>query len=679
INSVFSANSTQPIYGGQMGYTKSVGPSIVNQLLLSASYVSLFFSPPDYAAAIKTFPGTWLFSEGAPFEGLGGSASYPIYNYPQGRKMRQWQLVDDFSKIWSRHTFKAGANVRLNRASDYATQINQFGFVTFSSMTDFFQGSLTKGSTFTQNFPQLGAVNLSQYSAGFYGQDEWKLRPNLTLTLALRLDRNSNIQCAGNCFTEFGAPFAAVPHSVSIPYNQVIQTGLSHAFPASEAVVPEPRIGVAYGVTKSTILRGGFGIFSDLNQAVVADRFILNSPNVPSFSTHAGLIALNDPNSIYASVANSNAAFERGFAGGATLAQLQAAVPLGFNPPNFNTVSANMRTPKYYEWNFEIQRQIGARYMFSVNYVGNHGYDEISQNVFQNAFSPNNFAGLPAAQPDPRFNEIRELNNSGWSNYEGLVTSFRWRMTNDFIGSFSYTWSHALDTCSNACLERFNTQSAPSLQLQVSPFGQDALNYSNADYDARHSLNANYVYTVSPAHFQNSLMKHALGNWMVAGTFLFHSGYPFSAINTAVRGAQGIGGASGLTTQTFLADYLGVGYPSCSGPNAPCVTASQFATAANQHDFGNIPRNSFRGPGYFDTDMNLSRIIAVKERYRLQIGAYFFNILNHPNFDNPGNDVNRSTFGQITRTVSPPSSPYGAFQGSSVSGRVIESQVRFTF
>jgi hypothetical protein len=679
INQAFSANSVQPQYGGQAGYTKSIGATMVNQLLLSASYYSAIFGPPDYANAVKTFPTAWEFFD-APFNGLAGSQTDPISSFPQGRKVRQWQLLDDFSKVWSKHTFKVGVNVRKNWVSTYATQPNQFGNISFNSTTDFYNGSLTNGSVFSQAFPQVGAQDLTLYSLGFYGQDEWKVRQNLTVTLALRLDRNSNIQCGANCFSEFQSPFTAISHNVTTPYNQVIHTGISEAFPGSEAIVAEPRVGLAYNVAKNTVLRGGFGIFSDLNQALVADRFLSNSPNVATFTTSAGLVALNNPNSIYAATANSNGAFQRGFASGATLAQLQASVP-GFVVPNFDTVSSKMKSPKYQEWNVEVQHQITSRYLLSVNYVGNRGYDEITQSTFLNAFSSKNFAGLPATVPDARFGNIRELNNASWSNYNGMVTSLRWRMSNQFTGSFSYTWSHALDTCSNACLERFNLlPGAPSIRQQISPFGLGALNYSNADYDVRHSLNANYVYTVPTTYFHNSILKAALGNWTVAGTFLFHSGYPFSVQDSSVRTSQSIGNAAGLLTATFLADYLGTGYPSCGTPNVACMTTSMFAKAANQHDFGNIPRNSFRGPGYFDTDLNLTKTIPIHERYRFTIGAFFYNILNHPNFDNPYNNVAvGSTFGQILETVSPPSSPYGSFQGSAVSGRVIQTQVKFSF
>lgn len=675
INPAFNANSLQPSYGGQMGYTRTIGAAMVNQLLLSASYYNAIFGPPDYANAIKTFPTSFLFTDGAPFNNMGGSDN----NFPQGRKVRQWQLIDDFSKVWGRHTLKLGANVRKNWISTYDTLVNQHGLLTFNSMTEFLNGSIQGSSTFSQAFPQVGAEDVSVYSAGFYIQDEWKARPNFVLTLAVRFDRNSNISCPGNCFVEFGSPFAALDHSVTTPYNSTINAHLSQAFPDLEPVVTEPRIGVAYGLTKSTVLRGGIGLFSDLYPAVIADRFISNTPAVASFTTTSGVVALNNPNSIFASVANSNAAFQNGFANGATLAQLKAAVPLGFAPPNFTSIGPELKNPKYLEWNFEIQQALGSKYLFSVNYVGNHGYDEFNMNLLGNAYSAKNFADLPLAPVDRRFAEIREFNNASWSNYDGLVTAFRWKLFSGFLGSFSYTWSHVLDNCSNSCLQPFNRLAAPSVRAQLNPLRLGPLNYSNADYDVRHSLNANYSYTLPSTYFGNRIAKIALGGWTFAGVFLLHSGYPFSVIDTLVRSKQGVGNAAGLVTQTFLADYLGTGFITCSTPNVACMTASQFAAAAKQNDFGNVPRNSFRGPNYFDTDLTLRKDFTFRESYKVQIGAFFFNVLNHPNFDNPFNNVASGTFGQILQTVSAPTSAYGHFQGSAVSGRVIQTQVKFTF
>lgn len=678
INPIFNANSTQPSYGGQFGYTKVLGTRMVNQLLLSATDYAALFGPTNLSASLQAFPTTFAFNDGL-YSNLGGGD----YVYPQGRKVRQWQLIDDFSLTMGSHTFKVGTNVRRNWVTSYAYGPLTSGLFTFNSMTDFANGSLANGSTYAQNFSNIGAENLTLYSAGFYGQDEWKIRQNITVTLAARFDRNSNITCAGGCFNELaGQPFGQVNHTATTAYNQVIQTGLHQAFPSVEPVVIEPRVGIAWSLTKSTIIRTGFGIFSDLYQGLIADRLFTNAPAVASFTANSGLVALNNPGSAFATLSNSYNAFRSGFASGATVAQLRSQVPL-FSLPNFNTVANELYNPKYYEWNFEIQQGIGKRGVVSVNYVGNHGYQELNQTLFGNAYSAKGFANLPTTAPDPRFGEIRNLNNQGWSNYNGLVTAIRWRFGSSFQGSASYTWSHALDTCSNNCLEPFNALTAVSLRYQISPYSLRSLNYSNADYDVRHSMNANYVWTMPTTWFRNGMMKTVLGGWVAAGTFYFHTGYPFSILNSGVRGnaANSVQNAAGIATQSFLADWRGGsnGYPSCTTPNTNCYGTSQFAPASQQHDFGNIPRNSFRGPNYFDTDLNISKDFAIRERFHMLIGAYFFNILNHPNFDLPVNNVASGVFGQILNTVSAPTSAYGSFQGSAVSGRVIQSQVKFTF
>ena len=681
INPAFNANSIQPSYGGQFGYTKVISASMVNQLLLSASYYSAIFGPPNLSAALSTFPTTWLFADGL-FSNMGGNDE----NYPQGRKVRQWQLIDDYSITHGNHTIKLGTNVRKNFVSTYAYGANTSGLYTFNSMTDFVNGNLANGSTYAQAFTSIGSENLTMYSAGFYAQDEWKVRPNLTLTLALRLDRNSNIRCGVGCFNELVTqPFGQLSHNASVPYNAVIKTGLKEAFPDVEPIVPEPRVGIAWNVAKDTVIRGGFGIFSDLYQGLIADRLITNSPAVASFTTSNGIVAINNPNSAQAFDANSYNAFRNGFASGATLAQLQSAVP-GFSKPNFNTVANKQFNPKFYEWNFEVQHQFSTRFLLSANYVGNKGYQEINQTLFANAYSSLGFQGLPTSAPDPRFGEIRQLNNNGWSNYNGLVSSLKWRITQNFTGNFSYTWSHALDTCSNDCLEPFNALTAVSLRYQVSPLGlrSPGLNYSNADYDIRHSINMNYVYTLPTSMFQHGWAKEILGGWTVAGTLFFHTGYPYSVVDSSVRSnkANAVANAAGIATQTFLADYIGGPMDaSCTTPNVGCpaMAPSLFLTAGQQHNFGNIARNSWRGPNYFDTDLNLNKTFALTERFHLLIGANFFNILNHPNFDLPVNNLALGSFGVIQSTVSAPTSAYGSFQGSAVSGRVIQTQVKLTF
>src|SRR6185369_4779277 len=129
-----------------------------------------------------------------------------------------------------------------------------------------------------------------------------------------------------------------------------------------------------------------------------------------------------------------------------------------------------------------------------------------------------------------------------------------------------------------------------------------------------------------------------------------------------------ITGATGLASAVVLADWVGgAGYPSCTTPNIACFSPSQFAPTASQHNWGNIPRNSFRGPGYFDTDININKTFTFHENYRLLVGANLFNLFNHANFDLPSNNIPADNFGQILSTVGPPTSAYGSFQGSAVS------------
>jgi hypothetical protein len=193
-------------------------------------------------------------------------------------------------------------------------------------------------------------------------------------------------------------------------------------------------------------------------------------------------------------------------------------------------------------------------------------------------------------------------------------------------------------------------------------------------------MNGNYVYTVPSSYFHNSILKNALGGWTVACTVFFHSGYPFTVVNTGIRGAQGIKNASGIATQPIIADYIGSGgVTDCTTPNVSCYATSDFAASANQRNFGNLSRNAWRGPNYFDTDMNVNKTFTFHERAHLLIGAYFFNILNHPNFDLPTNNLASGSFGSILNTVSAPTSAYGSFQGSAVSGRVIQTQVKLSF
>jgi hypothetical protein len=678
INPAFNANSVQPQYTGQVGYTKTFGARAVNDLRLSGLYYSAQFGPSNLPAALALFPTTFSFTNGL-FSMLGGGANptgVGDNNYPSGRNVQQWQVVDDFAYTRGRHELKMGVNFRRDVVGDASYGPGTSGLMTFASMSDFYNGALNNGSTYAQAFTRIGSEKIGLYSAGFYGQDQWKVTPALTLTAAIRFELAGNPSCARNCFDGLNSTFQALNHAATQPYNAAIQLGMSNAFRNLGGFLAQPRFGIAYQLDDKTVIRGGVGLFADQFAGNLASRFFTNAPNVASFTTQTGTVAPGVAGSAFANVANSNAALQSGFASGATLAQLQASVP-GFAVPNLYTQENNFNIPRYVEWNFEIQRQLSSTLTLSANYVGNHGADEINQNPFLNAYSTTGFGGLPTAVTDPRFGEINQLSSTGHSNYNGLVSTLKWRVSGSFIGSLNYSYSHALDTCSNNCLGRFNLLTSPSYRYQFNPAGPDAGNYGNADYDIRHLISANYVWTL-PGKFNNPGLRAVLGGWTVSGTLFYHTGYPYSAVNSSLRSTY-IKNSSGVATVSVLPDFIGSSTVGCSSPDTACLTKSQFATTAQQSDFGNLSRNAFRGPGYFDTDLNINKNFAIMEKYHFVIGANFYNILNHANFDLPVNNVAAGNFGSIVSTVSPPSSPYGSFTGSAVSGRVIQGNLKFQF
>ena len=267
--------------------------------------------------------------------------------------------------------------------------------------------------------------------------------------------------------------------------------------------------------------------------------------------------------------------------------------------------------------------------------------------------------------------------NRGWSNYDGVTATFKMRYGSQFQANFNYTWSHALDTCSNSCLLPFQANNVVSLRYTTSPLLPGTA-YGNSDYDVRQNFSANYVWnTKSP--WANTWSNLALGNWVVAGTIYYHSGYGWSPVNSAVRG--NLGNVTGLRTGTPLAYFTGglINQGGCGNPNIPCQTQDQFLTASEQANFGNIARNTLHGPGYFDTDLSVLKNFKIKERMQLGLGANFFNLFNHPNFDMPVNNVAAGNFGQIIDTVVPATTPYGAFAGVTLSGRIIQLNARFSF
>ena len=687
INPLFNANSVQPEDDGQLVWTHIFNGHTTNQFIASGLYYSAIFGPPNLSGALQLFPTTVAFNDGS-FSSLGGADNA----YPQGRNVAQYQFVDDFSWTRGNHGIKFGTNIRRNNISSFAAGPNTSGLITINSMTDYYNGvsSSGGGSTLTKNFANKVGVPISYYSLGLYIQDEWRASSKLKLTLAMRADRNSPEICRTNCFARLNNPFGSIPHDQAgtLAYNSAVVTGLNQAFPHLERVVFSPRGGFAYNVKKDIVIRGGFGLFTDLYPGFLADRFITNLPNVSAFTVQGATgddniplapgTTLNGIKDGYSQLAASNGALQNQFASGGSFNSISTSLaPIAFSRPNFNSISAQVKNPKYIEWNLMVEKSFGNSTSVTVNYVGNHGSDLFVNNVGLNTYC---VAGathgcptsLPTARPDVRFNNISEISNSGISNYDGLTATVSHRLSKGLQGTINYTWSHSLDTLSNGGLLPYSTQTGgDSFRIQLDPYNLKSPNYGNSDYDFRHSLSATYFYEV-PLKSQNHFINAAIGGWALAQTFYYRSGEPFSVYRTG----SNFGLLSG-TNERVLGDYLS-GPTSCTDPTTTC--AFTFGSRVAQNNFGNTARNAFRGPHYFNSDFSVFKSFQIRESgMGFTLVADAFNVFNHPSFANPINTQSSSLFGTIVSTVTEPNSPYGNFQGAAVSGRVLQLGLKFKF
>ena len=683
LSPVFNVDSNQPSYDGQFNETHTFGSKAVNQFILSGAYYRAIFISNNQAAALAAYPSTLEW-----FDGLFSNAGGINFDFPQGRNVTQYQVVDDLSYNLGNHTLKIGMNFKRNDITDYTTSVLNVPLQEVLSMTDFSQGT---SDVLRQRFPVRQENSVALWSAGWYGEDDWRATDRLKLTLGLRVDHNSNPVCQTDCFNRFTQPFQSIAKGPTVPYNQVISSALTQAYPGTDKLLWQPRVGFAYqpfGSARSTVFRGGFGLFYDLLPGTLVDNFINNAPgNIDLRDTLNGnAFAPGVPGSTYTVLANSAAAFHQQFANGASFNTLKAAVPL-FTGISYQDSATKIKTPQYQEWNLQVEQGIGTKTSVSANYVGNHGvhiplYDGWLNARCRNATACGNINSIvPAASPDAAFTSVRQLNSIGYSHYDGLILALQRKFSAGLQGQISYTWSHALDSVSNGGVLPWSIDD--SVQTVLAPFGQQ-LNYGNSDYDVRHSLNANYVYEL-PFKSANGLFNSVIGGWTVSGTFFYHAGFPFT-VTDSTNVATLVTNGTGLSLPANIAGAINfmacTDGPSINVNNPGCLSKSQFNAVGTAFPipafYSNQHRNQFIGPHYFNTDLSLRKAFRLTERFRLMVGANAYNILNHPNFGNPTVSLSGST-GSFYSAVGPPTSALGSFLGGDASARSVQLEGRLSF
>jgi hypothetical protein len=704
INPIFNANSPQPLYSFASGLTHVFSGNLVNYFNPAFSWYESLFGPADLQKTLAAFPIVLQGSgANAPFTPLGGLDNTWI----QGRRASRFFINDNLAWTTGAHELRFGTNNRIFRLNDYDFGEGTVPTVTYTTLPQYIYGV---ASTTSETFPLADSQPFNFLNLDFYAQDTWKVTRTLTWTYGLRDTYNSNPLNPHDAVARLAGSFASISHDVNQPLNQAIRTGQGTVFAATPAAILQPRTALAWQAAPNTVLRTGFGLFSDILPGSVADLVGVNPPYSNTFQggllgTVGGTaIAPGVPNSAIDATAAANQQFVHGFAAG----ELSCASPLANQnaclPPISITAvpDGKLHAPYIMQWSFALEHQIGNAANLRAQYVGtravNQPYEtQVNgyQTVCQGCFAP-----FPYGQPaDPRFGAVTQLNTGANSHYNGLQLTAEKRLKHGLEVQVNYTFSRCLDTVSNGGFLAF----AAGAILSPLP-GELGRQYGPCDYDVRHNFTAQYVYEL-PVKFRNRLLAGAFDGWQVSGTAFFHSGLPFSVLS-APYSANGNGIVQGGGPQ-YANAVLGVplyehnpipgvtqpGTIQWLNPDAFVSTVDPSTGACNGGDsakncqFGNLGRNALRGPDFVWSDLYLTKRFRLSERVKLRVDGQFFNVFNHPNFGLPnvvnagipGKPSTQTGFGALSYLTSPPTGLLGVGLGGDSSPRMIACQARLEF
>jgi hypothetical protein len=589
------------------------------------------------------------------FNYIGGNSSWPLETTPS----KTDSFSDTATYTRGKHSIRFGGSFRYGDVDYYRAGYGR-GRVDFSDLTDFMDGNVHRWE-FLYGDP---ARNVSQKSFGFFAQDDFRVRSNVTLNLGLRYDITDPIKDSRNLLANY------VPTSPS----GIVQVGqgISSPYPTNYNNL-SPRVGVAWDVfgTGKTVLRSGFGI-------------IFEQPSIRTFMFNGGGLNLN-PSGVPYVDGNGNLIQPKGTitsflreSSDGTLINWSSAGPIfpsaagnqcslfdaDENPNQCNVfaVDPHLKTPYVMNWNFNVQQELTKSTVLQIAYVANHGVKlysvtDINQVNYANdyASSPANLypggeaygrplntncpvseGGLGTGGPCfPWLGFFNYLSNRSDSSYNSLQVTLTKRYSHGLYLLAGYTWAHAIDT-------------ATSNLAGVPP---DSNNYNeergNGDYDIRHRFTLSVTYDLPSVKTKWQMLE----GWQATSIVNLQSGEPYTLgdFNDDISGTgeyndrwNMTGPASNIHwSPSTTIPYFPSGDPACAPYTDPgqlayygCfVSGSTVITPPDAGTQGNMGRNIFRGPAFANWDFSLAKVWKLNERVKLQFRGEVFNILNHANFD----------------------------------------------
>jgi hypothetical protein len=703
INPLFDAISPQPLYSFAAGYTHVFSQNLVNYFNPAFSWYESLFGPADFQKTLAAFPIVLQGSGANAFTPLGGLNN----TWVQGRRATRFFINDNLAWSHGPHELRFGTNTRIFRLNDYDFGEGTVPTVTYATLSQFIDGV---ASTASKTFPSSTNEPFNFLNLDLYAQDTWKVTHKFTWTFGLRDTYNSNPLNPHDQVGRLHGSFASTSHDVNQPLNAAIQTGLGNLFSSTPLAILQPRTALAWQFEPKTVLRTGFGIFSDILPGSVADLVGTNPPYVKTFQggllgTVGGTaIAPGVPGSAVNETTAANQIFTSGFPQGELSCASPQADPATCLPPVAITAvpDGKLHAPYFMEWSLGLEHQFGPTASLQAQYVGTRAVNQpyLTQVNGYQTVCDGCFAPFPYQQPtDPRFGGVTQLSTGGNSHYNGLQLTAKKRLGHGLQGQVNYNWSRCMDTVSNGGFLQFSAGGI------LSPLpGELFRDYGPCDYDIRHNLNAQYMYEL-PVKLHNRALGYALKGWQISGTTFWHSGVPFSVLSTPYSAnGNGIVQGSGPQFASLVPGVPRYAHNPIPGVTQPgtiqWLNPDAFVSAVDPStgqctggdnprncQFGNLGRNALRGPDFVWSDLYLTKWFPVTERVRLRLDGQFFNVLNHANFalptmvqaGIPGNPSTQGGFGALTYTTSPPTGLLGVGLGGDSSPRMIAFQMRLEF
>ena len=611
-------------------------------------------------------------------------------NGPQPRLDQTYQADESLSWVKGNHTMKFGFNMRRAQVYNPFNNSNSgsFGFggsgvySTGIAGADFLLGI---PDTYGQGSGDIINARTQEYY--MYAQDQWKVRPNLTITYGLgwQIDTPMNDLYHANHSMIAWRPGQQSTVFPTAPLGYVFQ-GDAGVNAAGTTFYKDfgPRLGFAYspdwgGITGGagkTSIRGGFGMYYNRSLEEQALQWLADPPFGLSLAGAAQPPLNGSPSftSPYCDIAGHGCATSLfpygGIAPGAKVDFTQLM------PTSFQVLDPNTRPAYSMSFNLTVERQLPSDMILSVGYVGalaRHNvilldhYPSLNQagcakipacvanRVYQGFYYPQNFA-----IDTLNVGSVGNDQTTGNSNYNALQISLNKHFSKGMQFLAAYTWSHALDNGSGFEASGFGGGGfgAYGSIRATNPFNQALYNYGNSIFDATQRFVFSYTYELPFAHFIGH--NRLTDGWRISGITTFQVGFPLDVVDGGYRAL-----ADWAYTWTSTYDVPNVVGPAqyCDPRNCNFVNSIKGGTTRRTNywfnpntfalepfgTFGNAGRSFLRGPGINNFDFALFKDTKITESTRLELRFEFYNFFNHTQFNPPGTtDVNSSNFGRIT-------------------------------